>query len=87
MIMFKCLRGSAPAYLAECCTSILFGAWRSALRFAVHGDIVVPSFRTDWGMRSFGETGSSSWNVLHVDFGFSSLNSHVFAEKLEITSN
>ena len=28
MIMFKCLRGSAPAYLADYCTSkYFFGAW------------------------------------------------------------
>ena len=53
MIMFKCLRGSAPAYLADYCTSTSLVPGRSALRSAAHGEIVVPSHRTDWGSRSF----------------------------------
>ena len=52
MIMFKCLRGSAPAYLADYSTSTSSVPGRSALRSAAHGDIVVPSHRTDWGLRS-----------------------------------
>ena len=49
MIMVKCLRGSAPAYLADYCTStsLVPGRRRSALRSAAHGDIVVPSHRTE----------------------------------------
>ena len=43
MIMFKCLRGSAPAYLADYCTSTSLVPCRSALRSAAHGDIVVPT--------------------------------------------
>ena len=43
MIMFKCLRGSGPAYLADYCTSTSLVRGRSALRSAAHGDIVVPS--------------------------------------------
>ena len=60
MIMFKCLRGSAPAYLADYCTSTSLVPGRSALRSAAHGDIVVPSHRTDWGLRSFAVAGPSS---------------------------
>ena len=67
MIMFKCLRGSAPAYLADYCTSTSLVPERSALRSAAHGDIVVPSRRTDWGLRSFAVAGPSSWNALFVD--------------------
>ena len=59
MIMFKCLRGSAPAYLADYCTSTSLVPGRSALRSAAHGDIVVPSYRTDWGLRSFAVAGPS----------------------------
>ena len=36
----------------------------SALRSAAHGDIVVPSHRTDWGLRSSAVAGPSSWNAL-----------------------
>ena len=51
MIMFKCLGGSAPSYLADYCTSTSLVSGRSSLRSAPHGDIVVPSHRTDWGLR------------------------------------
>ena len=47
MIIFKCLHGSALAYLADYCTSTSLVPGRSALRSAAHGDIVVPSHRTD----------------------------------------
>ena len=53
MIMFKCLHGSAPAYLADYCTSTSLVPGRSALRSAAHGDTVVPSHRTDRILRSF----------------------------------
>ena len=66
MIMFKCLRGSACAYLADYCTSTSLVPGRSALRSAAHGDIVVPSHRTDWGLRYFVVAGPSSWNALPV---------------------
>ena len=60
MIMFECLCGSAPAFLADYCTSTSLVPGRSALRSAAHGVIVVPSHRTDWGLRSFAVAGPSS---------------------------
>ena len=45
--MFKCLRGSAPAYLADYCTSTSLVPGRSALRSAAHGDIVCTQ-SSDW---------------------------------------
>ena len=53
IIMFKCLRGSAPAYLADYCTSTSLVPGRSALRSAAHGDIVVLSHWTDMGFEIF----------------------------------
>ena len=63
MIIFMCLRGSAPASLAGYCTSTSLVPGRSALRYAAHGEIVVPSHRTDWGLRSFAIANPSSLNV------------------------
>ena len=83
MIMFKCLRGSAPAYLADCCTSTSLVSGRSALRSAAHGDIVVPSHRTDWGLRSFAVAGPSSWNALPVGLRSSSFGLDTFAKHLK----
>ena len=74
MIMFKCLCGSAPAYLADYCTSTSLVPGQSALRSAAHGDIVVPGHRTDWGLRSFAVAGPSSWNVLPVGLRSSSFS-------------
>ena len=81
--MFKCLRGSAPAYLADYCASTSLVPGRSALRSAAHGDIVVPSHRTDWGLRSFAVAGPSSWNALPVDLRSSSYGLDTFAKHLK----
>ena len=86
MIMFKCLRGSAPAYLADYCTSTSLVPGRSALRSAAHGDIVVPSHRTEWGLRSFAVAGPSSWNALPVDLRSSSFGFRYFCKALKNTS-
>ena len=83
MIMFKCLRGSAPAYLADYCTSTSLVPGRSALRSAAHGDIVVPSHRTDWGLKSFAVAGPSSWNALPVGLRSSSFGLDTFAKHLK----
>ena len=83
MIMFKCLRGSAPAYLADYCNSTSWVPGRSALRSAAHGDIVVPSHRTDWGFRSFAVAGPSSWNALPVGLKSSSFGLDTFAKHLK----
>ena len=84
--MFKCLRGSAPAYLADYCTSTSLVPGRSALRSAAHGDIVVPSHRTDWGLRSFAVAGPRSWNALPVGLRSSSFGLDTFAKHLKSTS-
>ena len=81
--MFKCWRGSAPAYLADYCTSTSLVPGRSALRSAAHGDIVVPGHRTDWGLRSFAVAGPGSWNVLPVGLRSSSFSLDTFAKHLK----
>ena len=48
-----------------------------------HGDIVVPSHRTDGGLRSFAVTGPSSWNALPVDLRSSSFGLDTFAKHLK----
>ena len=48
-----------------------------------HGDIVVPSHRTDWGLRSFAVAGPSSWNALPVSLRSSSFSLDTFAKHLK----
>ena len=86
MIMFKCLHGSAPAYLADYCSSTSLVSGQSALRSAAHGDIVVPSHRTDWGLRSIAVAGPSSWNALPVGLRSSPFGLDTFAKLLKNTS-
>ena len=64
---------------ADYCTSTSLVLGRSALRSAAHGDTVVPSHRTDWGLRSFAVAGPSSWNALPVDLKSSSFGLNTFA--------
>ena len=80
------MRGSAPAYLADYCTSISLVPGRSALRSAAHGDIVVPELpghRTDWGLRFFAVAGPISWNALPVGLRSSSFGLDTFAKHLK----
>ena len=57
--MFKCLKGLAPAYLVAFRTEGSSISGRSAFRSTVSGDLVVPSHRTDWGLRAFAVAGPS----------------------------
>ena len=41
---------------------------RSVLRSAAHGDIVVPSHRTDWGLRSFAVAGPGGPGTVVIMF-------------------
>ena len=41
LLMFKCLKGLAPAYLSDLCVGTAAVPGRSGLRSAVRGDLVV----------------------------------------------
>ena len=71
------------AYLADYGTSTSLVPGRSALKSAAHVDIVVPSHRTDWGLRSFAVAGPSSWNALPVGLRSSSFDLDTFAKHLK----
>ena len=83
MIMFKCLRGSAHAYLADYCTKTSLVPGRSALRYAAHSDIVVPSHWADWGLRSVVVAGHSSCNALPVSLRYSSFSLDTVAKHIK----
>ena len=63
---YMIIKGLAPAYLVAFCTKGP-AVGRSVLRSAVRGDLVVPSHRTDWGLRAFAVAGPSYWNELPVE--------------------
>ena len=83
MLMFKCLKGLAPAYLVAFCTKGSAVSGRLALRSAVRGDLVVRSHRTDWGLRAFAVAGPSCWNELPVELRDSTVGPATFAKTLK----
>ena len=53
------------------------------MRSAVRGDLVVPSHRTDWGLRAFAVAGPSCWNELPVELRDLTVSPATFCETLE----
>ena len=78
MLMFKCLKGLAPAYLVAFCTKGSAVSGRSALRSAVRGDLVVPGHRT-----AFAVAGPSCWNELPVELRDLTVSPATFAKHLK----
>ena len=53
VLVYKCLYGMAPPYLASYCTPVTSQTGRSILRSATTGQLIVPRTRTAYGSRSF----------------------------------
>ena len=68
MIVYRCLHGTAPDYLADCCVRISDCGTRTAQnRTAASGNLLVPKTRTStYGVRSFRVTAPLCWNSLPV---------------------
>ena len=65
VLVFNCLRNSAPSYLTNMCQPVKSKLRRRFLRSAVRGDLIVPPTRTvRYGLRSFAVAGPSTWNAL-----------------------
>ena len=82
-LMFKCLKGLAPAYLSDLCVGTTAVPGRSGLRAVVRGDLFVPGHRREWGSRSFAVTGSKRWNKLPVGRRDLSVGPETFAKHLK----
>ena len=83
MLMFKCLKGLAPAYVVAFCTKDSAVSDRSALRSSVCGDLVVPGHRKDWGLRAFAVASPSCWNGFPVELRDLSIGPETFAKHLQ----
>ena len=73
LLMFKCWKGLAPAYLSDLCVGTAAVVGCSGLRSTARGDRgargaqgVVPGYNTEWGSRSFAVAGPKCWNKLLV---------------------
>ena len=49
------------------CTKGSAVSGRSALRYAVRGDLVVPGHMMEWGLKAFAVAGHSCWSGLPIE--------------------
>jgi len=65
VIVYKCLREMAPAYLAKMCIQVSARAEQCHLRSSAHGDLVVPRCRTtQYDRRNCLASSAVPWNSL-----------------------
>ena len=72
-LVYRCLNGEAPAYLAKYCIPLVNCQNRSARnRSAACGNLVIPRSRTKtYGPRSFRVAGPTNWNALPTNLKLS----------------
>ena len=64
VLVFKCLHGLAPAYLADYCQPTTVTAGCTRLRSANTQQLAIPRTNTGYGDRSFAVSRPSVWNSL-----------------------
>ena len=64
VLVWKCLHGAAPRYLADLCVPVASVQGRHRLQSAASGTLLVPRTRTSTGQRSFAVNGPRTWNSL-----------------------
>ena len=83
-IVYKCVHGAAPSYLAEMCIPVAASTGCRFLCSASNGDLMVPWARTStYGQRSFAVSGPSVWNDLPPTLRASSTTLGQFQNKLK----
>ena len=83
VLVFKCLRGLAPAYLADYCQPTTVTAGRSRLRSANTHQLAIPRTNTGYGDRSFAVSGPSVWNSLPAALRMSDCGLTTFRTQLK----
>ena len=66
VLVWKCLHGVAPHYLANLCVPVASEEGRQCLHSAASGVLMVPRARTSIGQRSVAIQGPATWNSLPV---------------------
>ena len=83
VMVYKCLHGLAPPYLAADCVPVTSVASRRHLRSAVSGCLAVTGTRITHGRRNFAVTGATIWNNLPADLQLHSQSLLSFGQKLK----
>ena len=83
VMVYKCLHGLAPPYLAADCVPVTSVASRRHLRAAASGCLAVTEMKTTLGRRNFAVTGATIWNNLPADLQLHSQSLLSFRQKLK----
>jgi len=82
LLVYKCLRGDAPSYLADMIKPV--GKGSQCLWSATHGTLAVPPTQTvRMGPRSFAVYGPTLWNSLSVELKTMQIPLESFKSKLK----
>ena len=80
----RCLQGSAPNYLVDCCKPTTDVVRCQRLRSASRHQLIVPRHRrTSVGRRAFSVAGPTAWNLLLDYFRDLSLSEDTFRQSLK----
>ena len=83
-LMYRCLNGLAPSYLAADCIVVSAIPGRRPLRSAISGQLYIPRTRTvTFGQRSFKVCGPTIWNELPTRMKDPSLSFDSFRKLLK----
>ena len=80
-VVYKCLHGQAPPYLAADCVSVT--GRQTVLRSADSTTLVIPRTRTRLGDRAFSVAGPRTWNSLPACIRDMSLTYRQFCKRLK----
>ena len=83
VLVWKCLHGEAPSYLADLCIPVASLEGRQQLRSAASGVLLVPRARTSIGQRAFVVFGPSTWNSLPAYLRSSDMSLATFQRQLK----
>jgi hypothetical protein len=84
LMVYKCLHGSGPAYLNECCIVVTADARQHHLRSVTRGDLLEPRTNTRrFGQRSFRSSGPAVWNSLPLHLRDFNLTIGQFKQQLK----
>jgi len=83
VMVYKCIHGWAPSYLASHCKPTSSCPGRSHLWSAKSGQLNFPGTKTDYGKRSFAVNGPVVWNSLPTELRSPDISLDVFKAKLK----
>lgn len=83
VLVYKCLHGLAPVYLATLCKPTSAVSGRSHLRSGQTNQLQVPRTRTNYGDRSFAVHGPRVWNCLPAELRSQEQSLDVFRKRLK----